>query len=494
MQNKFLNIHEFQTENKNSYIFDNVTGIIIPSSKEVKYTIENFFGNEKSEMIEKIRERFNLDNNKALGIYRYTESMINNGMFYKMRDLLSENTTYDEILSSVLSQLILVVTESCNMRCKYCIYSDNYPHIKEYSDKSMSFSIAKKAVDIYIEIHNERRKRGLEKAGVINFYGGEPFLNFDIIKKVVEYCKEQKFETEFYATTNGTILTDEMIDFIIENKMNITFSLDGNKNNHDRNRVMKNNKPTFDLIFKNISKLQKRKKEKNIKQDILFSTCFDLDTDLNEIVNFFLNNNELFEPYGVIYSKIVEYETKYYESANLNENELKNSTAKIYNEFIKLIELDKEIPVPIANLFFGLMLQKFRTKGSCKLGNACVPGGKITVDPNGKIYACEKMSQMYSIGDVETGISLDQVNYIYNKYLAVLNDKCSNCSLSRLCSLCYVHMITNDGFKFNKEFCENSRQNISKSLGLLYSILEKNPNAIDKLLPKANRNYIEATM
>ena len=83
---------------------------------------------------------------------------------------------------------------------------------------------------------------------------------FDLMKKVIDYCKSKNFKVNFNVTTNGTIMSEEMIDFIIANKIVVTFSLDGHKDDHDRNRVLQNNTPTFDCIFENLKKLQFAKK------------------------------------------------------------------------------------------------------------------------------------------------------------------------------------------------------------------------------------------
>jgi uncharacterized protein len=125
----------------------------------------------------------------------------------------------------------------------------------------MSVSTAIKAVDKYVGFHNEKHKRGIIIEPSITFYGGEPFLKFEIIKSVVNYCKSKNFKAKIYATTNGTIINDEIIDFIIENEIHVMFSLDGYKENHDRNRVFANNIPTFELILENIKKIQKKKKK-----------------------------------------------------------------------------------------------------------------------------------------------------------------------------------------------------------------------------------------
>ncbi|SFU53022.1 4Fe-4S single cluster domain-containing protein [Clostridium sp. DSM 8431] len=95
--------------------------------------------------------------------------------------------TYD----SPLSQLILIMTDNCNLKCEYCIYSDKYPKDIEYSRRKMDFNTAKLSIDKYFELHKERKKHGLNKSANVSFYGGEPLLNFDLIKKSVEYIKNR---------------------------------------------------------------------------------------------------------------------------------------------------------------------------------------------------------------------------------------------------------------------------------------------------------------
>ena len=189
----------------------------------------------------KLKEKYSLSEHTGKVMYKHVKSLIENGCFYEKEEpIIYGNLKETDVLNTPMSQLILIVTEDCNIRCRYCIYSDNYPHVKGYSKKNMSFEVAKKAVDAYMALHKKRVESGYRRKPMLTFYGGEPLLNFDLIKQVVDYCNEMNYDPRIFMTTNATLMTDEMIDYIIENHIVVTFSLDGFKENNDRNRVFFN--------------------------------------------------------------------------------------------------------------------------------------------------------------------------------------------------------------------------------------------------------------
>lgn len=149
-----------------------------------------------------------------------------------------------------LRQLILQVTQNCNLRCKYCVYSGSYVN-RTHTKKRMSFEIAKQAVDFYFA-HNTNKD-----AGVISFYGGEPLLEMELIKKIVVYSEKlyEGKELRFNMTSNATLLTDEIADFLYEHNFNLTISLDGPEEVHNQSRVFADSKTgTFQCIIKNLEK------------------------------------------------------------------------------------------------------------------------------------------------------------------------------------------------------------------------------------------------
>lgn len=478
-----LNIFEFETQNHNKYIFDNCKGVVIPSSKEMSFIIHNF-EKPKEVIFKYLKDNFCLDKSEFLSVYNYVKDLINSGMLMLRSSevISSKKITYDDILNTLSSQLILILTEACNMRCKYCIYSEHYPGLKSYSNKSMSLETALKAVDKYIDFHNEKAKKGVLIEPSITFYGGEPFLKFDIIESVIAYCEKKNFKAKFHVTTNGTIMTEKMIDFIIDKNIHVTFSLDGYKENHDRNRVLTNNIPTFELIFKNIKRLQEKRHQLAKKQLLIFSVTFDLETDAEKVIEFFEENDKLFSPYMVRYGKVGDYGTDYYDNQNLENNVLNASFKRLYSKFCKtLSENSKEKMSPAlkavySNLWLLDYKQKFVVNDRKEL---CVPGCKLSVSPDENIYVCEKVNQECPIGTLDEGFCLEKINVLVNKYTSIINKKCINCNVSRLCDMCYAQMVCNGDLALSKTSCENTRLALQRSLISFYSLLEKNKKMQD---------------
>lgn len=465
----------------NKYIFDNNTDVIIPSSDEISYIVNNFYKSRETIICE-LQEKFKINFEDASSFYLHIENLFNQGMFIKSDSpvISQKKLLRSGILEAPIAQLVLILTEACNMRCEYCIYSEYYPGIKSYSNQEMSIATALKAIDRYEVFCKEKSEKGFRKTPTITFYGGEPFLKFDIIKAVVKYCKQKKFKANFYVTTNGTIMTDEMIDFIIENEVNIMFSLDGYKENHDRNRVFVNNKPTFDKVFENIKKFQLRKKQLGVQQLCMFGVTFDLDTDMEKVVDFFDSNNDLLEPYIVRYNKVGDF-GKYYDGRDLVNNKLNASLRNLYNRFWNVFSNgDKKLMTPaLKNLYSTLCLitykQKFTNSDRKEL---CIPGTKIAVAPDENLYVCERVNQACPIGNLDDGLSMDKINLLCNQFIEIINKECCNCNLSGLCDICYAHMINDGTLRFSKDSCRNSKQSIKNSLSLLYSLLEKYPDKV----------------
>lgn len=491
MQKKILNTFVFETDSGNKYVFDNASGVVVPHNEAINYIIEKYFTFDKEILLNEIIQKFDISEQDAQINYRYVELKIKNGFFYKDSILVDslKNVDKEYINKIPFSQMVLIVTEDCNIRCKYCIYSDNYPHMKTYSSTSMSFDIAKQALDYYIKLHKERERNGLTKDPAISFFGGEPFMQYKLIKDVVEYCKLNDFNANFFITTNGTIMNEEITDLIINNNVYVTFSLDGNKENHNRNRVFANNRGSFDLVIQNITQLQNEKAKNNIIQPIMFNCCYDNYTDLCDVFNFFEQNNNLFEPYYLMFSQIFKYNTSYYESESVKE-EYEQKDKNALSKSLKIIKdhfIDNSIKgVRNSNNLITMFLPYYnihhRNKGYSDVFNgSCTTGSKIAVDPKGEFYVCDRMCQSHSIGNIKTGIDINKINQIREKFFLAIKETCIECPLNRLCNICYMHLNKNDSFEFNKELCEDSRALNIELLKTVYSILEINPDAFNML-------------
>ncbi len=190
------------------------------------------------------------------------------------------------ILDSALEKITLQVTQQCNLRCEYCIYSGeagNYQN-RSHQSKKMSFELAKKGIDFLIAHSQDSNRLN------IGFYGGEPLLEFELIKKCVEYAKEQTEgkAVSFSMTTNATLLSEEIIKYLYENDIMLTISLDGPKEIHNKNRKFAGSGAgSFDTIMENMEIL--KEKYPQYFQNIMFNVVMDPMADYKCISEFFVN-------------------------------------------------------------------------------------------------------------------------------------------------------------------------------------------------------------
>ncbi|MCD6464278.1 radical SAM protein, partial [Candidatus Woesearchaeota archaeon] len=149
-----------------------------------------------------------------------------------------------------IESIVLNVTEACNFRCKYCIYSGLYKGERTHSFKSMNLDTALKSLDVLLPHTSDLL--------VVSFYGGEPLLNFNLIKAVTEYLdknlKGSSKKLVYSLTTNGSLLARHL-DFLIEKEFQIAVSIDGPKALHDSRRLYVNGRKSFDDVYSNIELL-----------------------------------------------------------------------------------------------------------------------------------------------------------------------------------------------------------------------------------------------
>ena len=159
--------------------------------------------------------------------------------------------------SDKVKALCLHICHDCNLRCKYCFADEGAYHAAR---QFMSFETAKRAIDFLIEHSGERRV--LET----DFFGGEPLMNFDVVKQTVLYGKEEAAKRGkkflFTLTTNGLLLKGEIADFLNEEFENVVLSLDGRPEVHDAVRKTANGRGSFDLCFENIREFVKKRGDK----------------------------------------------------------------------------------------------------------------------------------------------------------------------------------------------------------------------------------------
>ena len=161
--------------------------------------------------------------------------------------------------SGVVKALCLHIAHTCNLNCSYCFASQG----KYHGERAlMSFDVGKRALDFLVE--NSGSRRNLE----VDFFGGEPLMNFDVVKQLVEYARSIEKQAgknfRFTLTTNGMLIDDDVIDFANREMSNVVLSLDGRQEVHDRYRVDYAGKGSWKPSFRSSKSLLKRVRAKGI--------------------------------------------------------------------------------------------------------------------------------------------------------------------------------------------------------------------------------------
>lgn len=446
----------FKSNSGNKYFYDNITGHIV-----------NVNGGEDSKILNKYRN-------------------INHNGFNKLIDVQPKDIeSYLFHDANGFKQLILEVTSCCNLRCKYCTYSDNYEFTRPHGNNFMTFDIAKAAVDYYFKSFEEVYNRNPGRKPIISFYGGEPLINFKLIKEVVEYVndryKEYKEDIQWHTTTNGLLLDDKAQDFLHENKFNVLISIDGYKDNHDRNRLSVDGHPTFDKAYENYFRFKKRYP----KQSVYISACYDLKTNMDKFASE-VDEKEI----EVLRASMVSSSDKYYSQFSSgdkktfieNYNKIKEKFFdKAINGTLKKGEFLYNFFVDIYGSFayhrmIGETLPDIRPCTS-----TCVPGEKIYVESDGNFILCEKVNNKRKIGNVYSDLNYSEIANILNEYNNTLLNHCKSCEISKFCTLCFKDFCKSDSFKYEENVCMTQINAVKQLLLDYVNLLEQNPKLFQEI-------------
>lgn len=383
------------------------------------------------------------------------------------------------------TQLIIELTQACNMRCKYCIYNDTYSGNRNFGSKNISLEDAKSAIDY---IFAEGDKNEID----ITFYGGEPLINFEVLKGAIEYSisksKLDDRKVNFSFTTNLTLLNDEMINFFKGvNNLSIMCSIDGPREIHDEYRVYKGGKGTFNDVIKNFEKLCSISSVNDtfhVSVNSVYMPPYSIEK-VEKIDSFFKNIS--YTPKNFDYQigypsldTLPEYliDDIYYEDQTLRHwQQRKAVSCNTFDEIHQTSFTDPYVKIhsrPITK----------RASNKVSLNGCCVAGFRrlyVTVD--GNILPCERVGFAPSLGNIHSGIDLDSLftNYIF-KFSDAWTPYCNDCWSAKLCSACYVDRVSGDGINQpDMAICEYERQSNLIYLGQYHYLLRVDSEKLEAL-------------
>jgi len=359
----------------------------------------------------------------------------------------------------------------------------------------MNFDTAKKAIDYFLSHSSKSLSRS------ITFYGGEPLLEFPLIKRCVSYANERSKEKIHYGiTTNGKLLSDEIIRFLKNNHITPSISLDGPRKTHNRYRKFISGKNSYDIIIKNVERLKKSNKDSPSPM-VNFNITIAPPYRLLETMNYFdalsKHINCFLTPYHV-----ATYESDLFMTQReLFKKDLKYQFKQLRQEFKNCLVNQEENRSPFLTALFSKSLRRICNRGHFNKfehyhypNGTCFPGWeRFFVNSYGEFFICEKMTDFYTIGNVEKGLDYDTIFRIFDEYCNICEQcGCSNCWAVRLCSLCFLSAKRDKKFDLDKRrsACKYIKNNLEKDIAFFLEVREENPDAFSYFDREVTYDYM----
>ncbi len=342
---------------------------------------------------------------------------------YRAGQLFSDDT-YEKFAKnwnkgSIVKALCLHIAHDCNLRCKYCFADTGEFH---GGRSLMSAETGKKAIDFVIA--NSGSRRNIE----IDYFGGEPTMNFEAVKEITDYAREQGEKHgknfRFTITTNGILLNDDMMKYINENMSNVVLSIDGTKETNDRVRRRVDGSGSYDAIVPKFQKLAESRNQDNYYVRGTF-TAYNLDfaKDVLHLADLGFKQTSV-EPVVAPYDE--DYALK------------PEHVDKICAEYDKLCEeYVKRYDEGRGFNFFHFMVDLDQGPCAIKRLSGCGAGHEyLAVAPSGDIYPCHQFvgNENYKMGNVYDGTLNEDIRSEFERSNVYTKEKCKDCFAKFYCS------------------------------------------------------------
>lgn len=449
-------VHTFKMFDK--YIALDVNSGCVHDMDKLSYDIINFlnvknFAPTSSEAKFKLVDdlKYDYDRSEIGDALADIAELYENGMLWAKDDFEIASNLKE---NAPVKAMCLHVSHDCNLRCKYCFADEGKYHTEKR--ELMTAETGKRAMDYLVEHSGHRRN--LE----VDFFGGEPLMNFEVVKEVVEYARELEKKHNkvfrFTITTNGILLDEKKLEYINENMSNIVLSIDGRKEVNDRMRYRADGSGSYDKIVPIFQKVAESRNQDNYYVRGTFTReNLDFSEDVLHLADLGFKQISI-EP--VVCGEETDY--------SLREEDL----PKIFNEYESLVkEYVKRKKEGNGFNFFHFMIDL--EEGPCiiKRLSGCGCGCEyLAVAPNGDVYPCHQFvgSEEYKMGSLYDSSGLNkELRSTFEKCNVYTKPDCDSCFAKFFCSggcIANACLINGDMNKPHKLSCEMMKKRVECSL------------------------------
>ena len=408
-------IHQYKNNGYNIVLDVNSGSVHVVD--DIVYDIIGLYENNTLEQItDALRDRYSVQDIKEayeeIGELKEAGQLFTEDIYEPYIDNFKDRPT-------VVKALCLHIAHDCNLACKYCFAEEGEYHGRR---ALMSYEVGKKALDFLVA--NSGSRKNLE----VDFFGGEPTMNFEVVKQLVEYgrsiedANNKKFR--FTLTTNGVLLNDEILDFVNKEMGNIVLSTDGRKEVHDRMRPFRNGKGSYDLIMPKFKKVAESRNQTNYYVRGTF-THYNLDFS-KDVLSLADEGFKQISVEPVVASPEDAYALR------------TEDLPQIFEEYDKLaVEMIKREREGRGFNFFHFMIDL--TGGPCvyKRLSGCGSGTEyLAVTPWGDLYPCHQFvgNEDFLLGNVDDGIVKKNICEEFKQCNVYSKPKCKDCFAKLFCS------------------------------------------------------------
>ena len=373
-------------------------------------------GAEEAEVLEKLRESYPEEELKTAldEIHTLTEQ----GMLFT-EDIYENAIEHFKERPTVVKALCLHIAHDCNLACRYCFAEEGEYHGRR---ALMSFEVGKKALDFLIA--NSGSRKNLE----VDFFGGEPLMNWQVVKDLVAYGREQEKihnkNFRFTLTTNGVLVDDEVMEFCNREMGNVVMSIDGRKEVHDYMRSFRKGAGSYDLIVPKFQKwAESRNQDKYYARGTFTHHNLDFSKDVLHLADLGFKQISV-EP--VVAPADADYALQ------------PEDLPKIFEEYDNLAkEMVKRKKERNGFNFFHFMIDL--TGGPCvyKRLSGCGSGTEyLAVTPWGDLYPCHQFvgEEKFLLGNVDEGITRPEICQEFKGCNVYAKEECKKCFARFYCS------------------------------------------------------------